>query len=490
MSCSSTRARGRTVRTRFVLIALAALLGSGTVTAGERAGVVAAVRGDVRILRSGTEQPATSGDVVERGDTVRSGSDGTLQILLLDETTFTVGPSSTIAIDDFVFDPTTDEGRVDTRLVEGAFRFVTGRVARRRPEQMNVKLPAGNIGIRGTIVGVRIDAATGSALAVLLGPGRENDTGDPPGGFVLENAGVATDVARPGWGARVDAASAAPGDAFEVPHAELAALVESFAPSPIREAEPPLAKRESGLVPGAPPGDEITPHPPDGDGVPAAPPDEGAARPTGEPVPDGKPPLAPHALARAAVSSGADFATQTLDLGGNLATFQDVLTQQAQDPSGPAIRHITSFHELDQLSQGFGGEYIYRAFNVPLVSSFGGGVFDLVMKLQFGPKQAQWQLLNVRWPAAGIVGFGSAIATLAALPGGANPGPAVFSVPATFFETGSLCVSGCPTLFDTTLFSVGTQPAASADVKVTLDPPGTILGEGGVHDLPIDQVIP
>ena len=46
------------------------------------------------------------------GDKLESADASRMQILLLDETVFTVGPNSQLVIDEFVYDPNTDTGKL------------------------------------------------------------------------------------------------------------------------------------------------------------------------------------------------------------------------------------------------------------------------------------------------------------------------------------------------------------------------------------------
>ena len=133
-------------------------------------GVASAVRGAVNATA-----PGAAGRVVETGkavyshDKITTGPEGKLQILLLDQTSFTIGANSEMELDEFVFDPATNVGKVSAKIVKGAFRFVTGKVARRDPASMQVATPVGTIGIRGTMTAGTVSSTEGTF--VLLGPG-------------------------------------------------------------------------------------------------------------------------------------------------------------------------------------------------------------------------------------------------------------------------------------------------------------------------------
>jgi hypothetical protein len=171
-----------------LFVGLAALLSVQPAASqdAQQAGVSAAVRGTVQLSRlSGVVgQKVESGEPILLGDRIESGPNSGMQILLLDETVFTIGPDSDLTVDEFVYDPNTQAGTVTASVSKGVFRFITGRVARNQPSSMKVKLPVGTIGIRGTIVAGLIEP-NGNVQAVLLGPGSENNTGDRVGSFTL-----------------------------------------------------------------------------------------------------------------------------------------------------------------------------------------------------------------------------------------------------------------------------------------------------------------
>jgi len=208
-------------------------------------GVAAAVRGKVELTRAGAVgHIVQSGQPVFLGDRIETDAQGTLQILLADETVFTIGPNSAITIDEFIYDPTTNAGQVSASVVKGVFRFVTGKVAQREPKAMQVKLPAGLIGIRGTIVAGRTEG--NHSLVVLLGPGPKNNTGERPGQITVGNlvGGALQEVlvTRPGYGTEITGLDVPPTPPAPVPPAELAAITEALesdvaAPEAPSEAE-------------------------------------------------------------------------------------------------------------------------------------------------------------------------------------------------------------------------------------------------------------
>jgi hypothetical protein len=192
-----------------------------------RAGVSAAVKGEIQIASLGTiGRVARSGEDIFLGDRISSGKNAGMQVLLLDETVFTIGAQSALTIDEFVFNPETGSGKVAAQVVKGAFRFVTGRIAKRQPLAMVVRLPVGSIGIRGTIAAGRVDG--NSSLVVLLGPGSNTDTDERVGRILVSNAGETVEISRAGFATTIEGLNAAPVEPFLLPAADLRALTRSL----------------------------------------------------------------------------------------------------------------------------------------------------------------------------------------------------------------------------------------------------------------------
>ncbi|MFH1800018.1 MAG: FecR family protein [Candidatus Omnitrophota bacterium] len=183
-----------------------------------QAGVAGAVRGEVKAApESAAERPLKSGDKIFMGDRIETGKDGQMQVLLLDETVFTLGPSSATVVDEFVYDPATDDGKVRASMLKGIFRIVTGSVAHKKPENMEVALPAGVIGFRGTIVGGIIEGLR--SMVALLGP--EQAAGQIYVSNTVNGKTVGVDITQGGYGTVIGGAGIAPVPAFHIPESDL-----------------------------------------------------------------------------------------------------------------------------------------------------------------------------------------------------------------------------------------------------------------------------
>jgi hypothetical protein len=132
---------------------------------------------------------------------------------------------------------------VSATVLQGTFRFVTGKVARREPSDMEVKLPVGSIGVRGTSVAGETDGTR--ATIVLLGPGPANDGGDRQGRILVSGVGATgaattVEVSRPGFGTEITAANLPPSPAVRIDPVRLNAITAPLAgtaPKPAAAAQ-------------------------------------------------------------------------------------------------------------------------------------------------------------------------------------------------------------------------------------------------------------
>ena len=136
-------------RVLLALVAALAALGAASVVAQE-AGHVKVAKGAVQIERAGQTMPATLGALVQAGDVVVTGADGSVGITFLDNSLLSAGPNSVLAIDRFAFDSTTHQGSFESSLKKGTLAVVSGKLAKQSPDAMKVKTPAAVLGVRGT----------------------------------------------------------------------------------------------------------------------------------------------------------------------------------------------------------------------------------------------------------------------------------------------------------------------------------------------------
>ena len=141
------------------LLAFTTVLCSAVVGAAhaDDIGRVKVSKGQVSIERAGTAMPATVGAPLQSADVVTTGSDGAVGITMNDDSLLSAGSNSRLALDRFVHDPATNQGRFNLSLNRGTLTVISGRIAKQSPEAMTVRTPAAILGVRGTEFAVKVD---------------------------------------------------------------------------------------------------------------------------------------------------------------------------------------------------------------------------------------------------------------------------------------------------------------------------------------------
>jgi hypothetical protein len=117
---------------------------------GDEIGQIKTVTGEVTIIRSTIQQPARAGDLLEVSDTLVTGAESSVGVTLIDNSRLSAGPHSRIELQQFRFNPTTQEGESLTEVKRGTLAIISGQIAKQSPEAMKVKTPTTILGVRGT----------------------------------------------------------------------------------------------------------------------------------------------------------------------------------------------------------------------------------------------------------------------------------------------------------------------------------------------------
>lgn len=145
-------------RTPGVIFALALLLAATPGLAAE-AGVIGSVKlvqGSASVVRPGGPVAAAVGLRLQSGDVLETGADGRLGVILRDDSLLSLGPSSRVAIDRFVFSPVEGRFGLVLRALRGTLAYLSGAIVKLAPESASVITPAATIGVRGTRFAVRV----------------------------------------------------------------------------------------------------------------------------------------------------------------------------------------------------------------------------------------------------------------------------------------------------------------------------------------------
>ena len=162
--------------------------------AKEFIGVISAAIGNIENQDS---TKLISGSKIYFGDTIIVKEKSNAQVLLLDETVLTLGEDSEVVIDEFIYDPESKDGKIVSNVLSGTVKIITGEISRKNPDNLEITMPTGTLGARGTEFVVVADSKDKSTV-VLLGPGPNNTLGMIPGNIEVSDGENTIGIVVPG----------------------------------------------------------------------------------------------------------------------------------------------------------------------------------------------------------------------------------------------------------------------------------------------------
>ncbi len=132
-------------------LSLCLTLLAGTVKAGEHAGVVDSLNGEVTLLSGVSKKrvPLSVGTAIDEGDTVTTGSNAEVLIRMDDGGVISLRGNTSMRIDEYLADGSEQEHSYFS-LLKGAMRSVTGWIGKAHPHGYRINTTTATIGIRGT----------------------------------------------------------------------------------------------------------------------------------------------------------------------------------------------------------------------------------------------------------------------------------------------------------------------------------------------------
>jgi hypothetical protein len=125
-------------------------------------GSVKAIQGNCSIQRGAETIAASEGMHLFVQDTLITGFDGHLAVMMHDGTRLSLGPDTKLSIDQFVYNPSDKKFALLLNMSRGILAYVSGKIASFSPESVRVQTPVGSIGVRGTKFVVGLGIAGGS----------------------------------------------------------------------------------------------------------------------------------------------------------------------------------------------------------------------------------------------------------------------------------------------------------------------------------------
>ncbi len=120
-------------------------------------GYVKVVKGEAWLTMAGNRQKAEAGSPIMLGEQLDTGDDGSIGITFKDETIISIGPNTSVTVDEFLYQPAQKELKLSANILKGTLHYISGVIAKLKPESVSIKTPSGFIGVRGTRFLVKVE---------------------------------------------------------------------------------------------------------------------------------------------------------------------------------------------------------------------------------------------------------------------------------------------------------------------------------------------
>ncbi|QPK64324.1 FecR domain-containing protein [Methylomonas sp. LL1] len=109
------------------------------------------------IVDDGNTSRASQGSPVHIGSLIKTDEHGSAGLTLKDNTLLSIGPNTEFSIDAYQFAPEDDKLELSASLLKGTLQYISGVIAKLKPEAVSVKTPTGVIAVRGTRFLVKLE---------------------------------------------------------------------------------------------------------------------------------------------------------------------------------------------------------------------------------------------------------------------------------------------------------------------------------------------
>ncbi len=124
---------------------------------------------------------------------VETSAGGQAQMLFLDGSTLTIAPNTSLTLDEYVYDPDAQKGRMAASVTKGLLRFVGGKLS--KDGSVALQTPSAQIAVRGGIALIDTEASGRTTATLIYGDSLRIST--PQGTQQVTRPGFAV-TAEPG----------------------------------------------------------------------------------------------------------------------------------------------------------------------------------------------------------------------------------------------------------------------------------------------------
>lgn len=117
---------------------------------GAKIGNIQTLKGSSTILRGGQSLAAAPGVLVYRDDLIQTAKDSAVGVVLVDDSTISLGAESEVLIEICDFVPKEGKFALVLRMMKGTFSYISGMISKLAPESVRLEIPDATIAVRGT----------------------------------------------------------------------------------------------------------------------------------------------------------------------------------------------------------------------------------------------------------------------------------------------------------------------------------------------------
>ncbi len=149
---------------RFLFVLFIWAFSKYSLAAEDVVGFVKTVSGNAAVISAGKAVKAEPGTPLYVNSTIKTASKSAMGITFKDNTVMSFGSNTEVLIDEFLYAPGKDQLALGAKVNKGTMEYVSGVVAKLKPESVTIKTPTGAIGVRGTRFLLKVDNADEKTL--------------------------------------------------------------------------------------------------------------------------------------------------------------------------------------------------------------------------------------------------------------------------------------------------------------------------------------
>ncbi len=142
----------------ILIVSMALILSAGLALADETSiGFVKNVSGQAFIGRQQTLIPARVNEKLMRSDALITGADGSIGVIMQDDSVLSLGTKSRVDLTQFSFAPAENKLSFVAKVKRGTMVYLTGLIAKLDRKGVRVETPNAVCGVRGTQFAIKVD---------------------------------------------------------------------------------------------------------------------------------------------------------------------------------------------------------------------------------------------------------------------------------------------------------------------------------------------